>query len=280
LGTIGDVLQRAKELAVQASNGTNSSSDTQAIAQEANQLYQQLIKLSNTNYAGRYIFSGYKTDQTLILDKSKSFTYTNIQVLSGGGPPANTFRLKHDNVSAVTNISGSIGGGAAAPFTIVAGPPAASGEVQVDTTTGQLTFFPTDVASGLTNLTASYNLNRNAGDYNPDAYSYINTTQTTPLQGESIRYDIGINDKININVIGSDLFGNTSAGSNSGVQLENFGKFVNALTTSNQAGIQQAISDLEIFSDSVLQQRADIGARTNRMDLTKSRFILHYLYIN
>lgn len=276
LGSVGDVLQRARELAVQASNGTNGSTDDKAIAQEASQLYQELIKLSNTNFAGRYIFSGYKTDQTLVLGQNQAFTYTNTPVLSGGGPPANTFRLRHDNIASVTNITGSIGGGPAGSFTVVAGPPAASGQVQVDTTTGKLTFFPADVTSGLTNLTASYTLNRNAGDYNPDTYSYINTTQTSPMQGENIQYDIGINDKINVNVIGSDVFGSASAGGNAGIQLENFNKFVTALTVGDKTGIQQAITNIDSFSDSVLQQRADIGARSNRMDLTKKRLDDNY----
>ena len=271
LGSTGDVLQRARELAVQASTGTSSNQSDAAVSQEAQQLYQELIRLSNTSYAGRFIFSGYKTDETLVLQEDESFTYTNSPVLSGGGPPLNTFRLRQDNIATVTNITGSIGAGAPAAFNIVAGPPAASGDVQVDIATGQLTFFPADVASGLTNLTASYNLDRLAGDYNPDSYSYINTTQITPMQGENIRYDIGIGDKINVNVIGTNVFGGVGAGTNAGVNLANFKKFVDALNTGNKAGIQQAISDVDTFLNDVLQQRADIGARSNRLDITQKR---------
>lgn len=68
LGKIGDVLQKARELSEQAANGTNTPEETQKIGLELKQLRAQLVHLSNSTYAGRYIFSGYKTDQKLIND--------------------------------------------------------------------------------------------------------------------------------------------------------------------------------------------------------------------
>jgi flagellar hook-associated protein 3 FlgL len=75
LGKIGDVLQRARELSVEAANSSNTVDDTQKIALEMTQLKAQVIQLANTTYAGRYIFSGYKTDQKLINDDSTSPDY-------------------------------------------------------------------------------------------------------------------------------------------------------------------------------------------------------------
>lgn len=68
LGKIGDVLQKARELTEQAANGTNTPEETQKIGLELKQLRAQVIHLSNSTYAGRYMFSGYKTDQKLIGD--------------------------------------------------------------------------------------------------------------------------------------------------------------------------------------------------------------------
>ncbi|HOM01323.1 MAG TPA: flagellar hook-associated protein FlgL [Acetivibrio sp.] len=65
---VGDILQRARELAVQASSGTATEEDTKKIRQEVEQLKNQLIKLSNSTYAGRYVFSGFKTDTKLMDD--------------------------------------------------------------------------------------------------------------------------------------------------------------------------------------------------------------------
>ncbi len=72
LGKVGDVLQKARELTVQASNSTNTPEETQKIALELKQLRVQAIHLANSSYAGRYIFSGFKTDQKLINDDENS----------------------------------------------------------------------------------------------------------------------------------------------------------------------------------------------------------------
>lgn len=72
LSKLGDVLQRGRELAVEAANGTNNAEDTQKIEEEMKQLKVQAIHLSNSSFAGRYIFSGFKTDQKLINDDETS----------------------------------------------------------------------------------------------------------------------------------------------------------------------------------------------------------------
>ncbi len=66
LSDIDDVLQRARELTVQASNGTNTPEDRVKIKEEITQLKEQLINIGNRTYAGRYVFSGFKTDQELL----------------------------------------------------------------------------------------------------------------------------------------------------------------------------------------------------------------------
>ncbi|RCX14779.1 flagellar hook-associated protein 3 FlgL [Anaerobacterium chartisolvens] len=66
LTNVGDVLHRLNELAVQASTGTVTTEDSQKICEEAKQLKTQLVHIANTTYAGRYIFSGYKTNQAFM----------------------------------------------------------------------------------------------------------------------------------------------------------------------------------------------------------------------
>jgi len=61
LSNITDILNRIRELAVQGSNGTNSPSDTQAIASELVQLKEQLVNIGNTRYSDRFIFGGMNT---------------------------------------------------------------------------------------------------------------------------------------------------------------------------------------------------------------------------
>ncbi len=80
LAQIGDVLKRAKELATQAANGTNSSTETGDIGQEMKQLKAQLVHIANTTYSGRYMFSGFQTDQSLINDDEVSTNFGKFKI--------------------------------------------------------------------------------------------------------------------------------------------------------------------------------------------------------
>lgn len=56
------VIQRARELTIQASNGSNSPEDLKAIGLEIGQLKEDLATVANTQVAGRYIFNGAQTN--------------------------------------------------------------------------------------------------------------------------------------------------------------------------------------------------------------------------
>ncbi len=72
IGQLGEVMQRVRELTVQGANGTNTTADMQKIRVEVEQLKKQVSHLANATYAGRYVFSGYKTDKPL-MDESGHF---------------------------------------------------------------------------------------------------------------------------------------------------------------------------------------------------------------
>jgi len=175
LAKIGDIFQRARELANQAANGTNTADDTTKISEEVKQLKIQLVHLANSTYAGRYIFSGYKTNQKLINDDESD-------------PDFGKFMIDVKN-------------------------------------------------------------------------------------SENIKYEIGVGDDIIVNVAGGDLFNNGNDASAGTVCdfIQNFDDFISYL----QAGDHQAISDMiSKFDDNInnlLRVRADVGARTNRIELTINR---------
>lgn len=64
LGNVTDALQRARELAVYGANGALDQTDRDAIAAEIEQIFDSVVQLANTSYAGRYIFAGTKTTET------------------------------------------------------------------------------------------------------------------------------------------------------------------------------------------------------------------------
>lgn len=63
---INEILKRTYELTNQAANGTNAPDDLEKIKAEITELKESLIQMGNTTYAGRSIFTGYKTDKELL----------------------------------------------------------------------------------------------------------------------------------------------------------------------------------------------------------------------
>jgi|GEM_PF-534587 len=61
-----DALQRARELTVQAANGSLTSSETSKIQEEIKEIREHIIGLGNTSHGGKYIFSGKEIDQPLL----------------------------------------------------------------------------------------------------------------------------------------------------------------------------------------------------------------------
>jgi flagellar hook-associated protein 3 FlgL len=170
LAKMDEVMQRTRQLAVQAANGTNTPGETQKIAAEMKELKEQLIQLSNSTYAGRYLFSGFQTDKPLI-----------------------------------------------------------------DTATGN---FNIDV-----------------------------------LNTENIKYEIGVGDSMDINVLGGDLFnlGGTATTGTKGLMIQNFESLLSDLAAGNSPGISASLAKIDDNMNNLARVRADIGARHNRLTLTSNR---------
>jgi len=62
MSNMNSILQRVRELLVQASNGTNSQSDLGAVAKEVTQLTEAVKQDANAQYGGQYIFAGTATN--------------------------------------------------------------------------------------------------------------------------------------------------------------------------------------------------------------------------
>lgn len=63
LSELGEIVVRAKELAIQAANDSGGATPREIISSEIDQLYDQSIGVGNRRLGDRYIFSGYKTTQ-------------------------------------------------------------------------------------------------------------------------------------------------------------------------------------------------------------------------
>lgn len=62
LSQANSIMQRLRELAVQASNGSNPQTALDAINSEVKQLYGQMVTIGNSQFNGKYVFNGQMTD--------------------------------------------------------------------------------------------------------------------------------------------------------------------------------------------------------------------------
>jgi len=100
LSTIGDAVQRARELIVQAANDTLSAADRQAIWNELTALQQQIVATANTAHAGQYLFSGQKTQTTPFDATTDPPTYQ--------GDNGALTRIIDSGVTLTINVPGSV----------------------------------------------------------------------------------------------------------------------------------------------------------------------------
>lgn len=76
LSSVSTIVSRLNELGIQAANGTNDSISRKAIAQEMDELSQQLMALGNSVDAnGDYLFAGYKSNKPPFISTPDGVTY-------------------------------------------------------------------------------------------------------------------------------------------------------------------------------------------------------------
>ncbi|KQV59993.1 flagellin [Pelomonas sp. Root1217] len=144
LGKVGDMLQRMRELAVQAANGTNNVQDRSALNNEFTQLQTEVGRLiRNTNFNGSQILTGASTsftfqvganatvDDQIVIGQSDILTTT---LGTTGTPNGNDGALEAAINSTKINILGAAGSGtggvpptAAVDFAAAGAPPALTG---------------------------------------------------------------------------------------------------------------------------------------------------------
>ncbi len=84
LTTVNDVLKQINTYCVQGSTDTLTATDRSSIVENLEQMKQQIYQEGNTNYAGRYVFTGYKTDSSLIFtEDTDNLTYSITENITG-----------------------------------------------------------------------------------------------------------------------------------------------------------------------------------------------------
>jgi flagellar hook-associated protein 3 FlgL len=84
LKTVNEILTSMNTYCVQGSTDTLTAVDRSSIVKNLEQLKQQIYQEGNTNYAGRYVFTGYKTDSPLMFtEDTTNLSYDITEHFSG-----------------------------------------------------------------------------------------------------------------------------------------------------------------------------------------------------
>lgn len=101
LNNITEILKTIRTKFVQASSGTLGKEDKEKIRTQVEQLWTQIQEESNQTYSGRYVFSGYKTGEPMMLTASttleKDLTVTKELPVSDGSKIAAGSTVKKDS---------------------------------------------------------------------------------------------------------------------------------------------------------------------------------------
>ncbi|SHN69437.1 hypothetical protein [Desulfovibrio litoralis] len=167
---VSGIITTLKALANQSSTSTVSAENRKQIAVQVRELMGTLINLANSEYGGRKIFAGHKTDQPAyslglnVSTKDSNLDDTLYNVVSGAthlttivqftsdGPlnTGSTFRYSIDggkNWSIDGTVSGT--GTSSDPFALTL--PAAGGKVEMRSASGTVPYAPTVTSVDITN---------------------------------------------------------------------------------------------------------------------------------
>ena len=180
LSDITNSVQRIRELTLEAANGTQTTADMQASAQEVNQLIDQIKQDANTQYNGQYVFSGSATStQPYASGTSDSYAGNTSQVTRTIGPST--------TLAVNANLSSVLGTGQT-----VSGQPAGDGlllnslrNIADDMQSGNTSGLNSDLSSLDTNLNSLTGLSASVGaitDRLQMAASRIQTLQLSDNQ--------------------------------------------------------------------------------------------------
>jgi flagellar hook-associated protein 3 FlgL len=96
LKTINEILKQINTDCVQGATDSLTATDRSFLVQNLVQMKEQIYQEGNTNYAGRFIFSGYKTDSSLTFMENTNHLQYDI-----------TERFSGDQIQMISRVSGS-----------------------------------------------------------------------------------------------------------------------------------------------------------------------------
>ena len=252
-----NILQRMRDLALQAANGSNSTEERKALNSEVTELKKELNRISNTTtFGGRKLLDG-------------TFETTTFQV---GSAANETISVKIDEMS-TESLKGSFSSGAISAGSVAAGAAAASGAIAVSVkmADGEVRTFSATFASGATVKQQVQALATVINDANIGVGAFMNEgggiDLVTSLTSGSAAGNI---EQLSFASGATVSAAKTAAASADSVALAAVeeGNLVDDINSTDVIGSQKAVIVIDQAIQAIDAQRADLGAVQNRFENT------------
>lgn len=254
LTSMNELMQRVKELGVQASNDTYTASERSFVADELNQLVRQLISLINTTYKGDFVFGGTNTrtppytietgSHTTAIDNTTYALGVPVQVENNSIAPPITAVRNLMAKSVVVKLGGT---------TLKEGV-----DYAMDYTNGTINLLPGGAFAGLPVPPASTTLEI--------SYEWIKKADlpNTDVLRREIEQDVAPQ----INIPADQVFDDPVNQTNLVDALTAFGQ---SLVQNEPIDLRNALSNIDFVFKNILSAEATNGSRMNRFELTLAR---------
>lgn len=251
LQTIGDNLQRIRELSVQSSNATNSTSDRDALQAEVTQLVSEIDRVANqTSFNGTKLLDG-------------SFTSKLFQVGADAGQTIGINQIVDANVDSVGKTRFVADSSATAASGVAATGTAVTGTIDITFTN----------AAGTSSTVKSDSINIKAGTSATDAANTIAAAINAKMDQTGVYAEVS-GSNITYKSVKAEQTFNVAALAN-GVAAASGGAITGATSTTLQnvdissfVGASRALETVDKALTSINSARADMGAIQNRFSST------------
>ncbi len=279
MSSMNNIMQRVRELTIQAANDTLSATQRVDIGKEVNELVKQMTSLGNTTFKGDYVFGGTHTkNPPMPLDSSvasspQDYADKKMAVFNAGAANPAQINDGFSGKPITSIIPGTVKfsyGAGAAQINYIEGT-----DFSVDYVTGKITILPTSTHLGAgpggLNVDISTPANYQAGQYNL-TFDYVGHSQD--IYGNDIVPSGAISRQIEeatnsqINVTSTDMFVDPTTGTNlisSRIQLGQ------NLQYNNRAGLNGDITNIDTGMKVLLSAQSTNGSRENRFNETLTR---------
>jgi len=242
LTEVGSNLQRIRELAVQASNGTNTQADRDALNTEVTQLKSEIQRVSEqTNFNGTKLLDG-------------SFSGVAFQVGANAGETITIASIANAQTSAlggtVTRYSAAVSASAMTGF----GTAIAAGGVTIN---------GTDIGA----ISAAGNAQERAGQLT-EAINRVSSTTGVGASYDAVSGQVTLTSSAAVTVAGTTNSATVAGFANGSVGASTSTTGIASLSVSSFTNAQQTIAHIDEALKSVNTSRGNLGAIQNRFSST------------